>query len=141
MEVKMSTKIRSRWVSGLLQFINAATGNPVLKINESGIEANVTGSQTGAILGSLALTKADNYALSDAEKANLVFLLTASAGSKTFTLGLAPGQVAFVINAGSTNAFTVKNVSGDTGTSLAAGKTLLIVASSTANASIVKALD
>jgi hypothetical protein len=143
------TKIRSKWVSGLLEFFGVTTGTTVLKITESGIEANVTGdltgnvtgSQTGAILGSLALSKDDSYALADAEKANLFFNITATAGSKTITLGLAAGQVAFVNNAGAVNAFTLKNVAGDDGTPVAAGKLVMIVASATANASTVIALN
>lgn len=143
------TKIRSKWVSGLLEFFGITSGETVLKITESGIEAkltgdvvgNLTGNQKGAILGSVAISKADSYALTAAEKANLAFLLTATAGSKTFTLGLAAGQVALVYNAGDTNAFTLKNVSGDTGTSLAATKAALVIASATANASTVIALN
>lgn len=134
------TKIRSKWVSGLLEFFGVASGATVLKITESGIEANITGSQSGAILGSLALSKAVDYALAAAEKANLAFLLTATAASKTFTLGLAAGQIAFVYNAGS-ETFTLKNVAGDTGTSVATGKLVMVVASATANASTVVALN
>ena len=44
-----------------------------------------------------------------------------------------------LINEGS-NAFTVKNVDGDTGTSVTAGQVVLVVASTTANASVVVAL-
>lgn len=135
------TKIRSKWVDGLLEFFGITSGATVLKVTESGIEANITGNHTGAELGSVAISKAVDYALTDAEKANLTFLLTATAASKTFTLGLTTGQVAFVHNAGGTNAFTVKNISGDTGTSLAAGKTLLFVAGTTADTNTVVALN
>lgn len=132
----------------MLEFFGVASGATVLKITESGIEANltgnvtgnVTGSQSGAILGSIAISKAADYSLGAAEKANLTFLLTATAASKTFTLGLAAGQIAFVYNAGS-ETFTLKNVSGDTGTSVATGKLVMIVASATANASAVIALN
>lgn len=139
------TKIRSKWVDGLLEFFGITSGATVLKVTESGIEANVTGNvtgnHTGAILGSVAISKAADYSLTTAEKANLTYLLTATAASKTFTLGLAAGQVALVHNAGGTNTFTVKNVSGDTGTSLAAGKTLLFIASTTTDASTAIALN
>lgn len=124
----------------MLEFFGVASGATVLKITESGIEANITGSQSGAILGSLALSKAVDYALAAAEKANLAFLLTATAASKTFTLGLAAGQIAFAYNAGA-ETFTLKNVAGDTGTSVATGKLVMIVASATANASTVVALN
>ena len=140
------TKIRSKWVAGLLSFFKAADGAEVFKITETGIESPaitgaITGTQKGAIIGSLALSTADDYALTAAEKANLVFLITLTAESKTVTLGLAAGQVAFVHNAGATNAFAVKNVAGDTETSLATGKTLLVIGSATAGASTVIALN
>lgn len=38
-----ATKIRSTWVEGLLEFFGITSGATVLKITESGIEANVTG--------------------------------------------------------------------------------------------------
>lgn len=132
-----ATKIRSKWAAGLLEFFGITTGKTVLKITENHIEGDLK----GAILGSITLTKNANYDLTDEEKANLVFNITLSSGSKTVTMGLATGQVAFVHNGGTTNAFTLKNVSGDTGTSLAAGKTVLMIASKTANASTVIALN
>jgi len=135
-----ATKIRSKWVSGLLEFFEAHTGATVFKISDTGIEGNLTGSQDGAILGSIALSKADGYALTDAEKKHVVFLLTATAASKTYTLGLAAGQVALAYNAGS-ETFALKNVKDDTGTSVATGKLFLVVASTTANASTVIALN
>lgn len=143
------TKIRSKWVSGLLSFFKASGGTEVLKITESGIESPsitgpvtgpVTGSQKGAILGSLALSKEADYALAAAEKANLVFLIALTAESKTVTLGMAAGQVAIVYNTGA-ETFTLKNISADTGTSLAAGKIVLVIGSATKNASTVIALN
>jgi len=47
------TKIRSRWVSGLLEFFGVTAGTTVLKITESGIEANVTGNVTGNLTGNV----------------------------------------------------------------------------------------
>ena len=47
----MSTKIRSRWVAGLLEFFGITSGATVLKITESGIEANLTGNVTGNVTG------------------------------------------------------------------------------------------
>ena len=142
------SKIRSKWVAGLLEFFGVSSGATIFKITESGVEGNikgnvegnVVGSQKGAILGSVAISKDDDYALSAAEKANLVFSLKATAGSKTFTLGLQTGQVALVYNEG-TNTFTVKNVADDTGTSLETLKLVLIIASTTAKASKVIALN
>jgi len=47
----MSTLIRSKWASGLLEFFGVTAGTTVLKITETGIEANVTGNVTGALAG------------------------------------------------------------------------------------------
>ena len=67
--------------------------------------------------------------------------LEMNAPSKTLTLDLPDGYVCLVCNEGDTNAFTVKNVSGDTGTSLGTGKVALVVANRTANKTIVKVLN
>lgn len=105
------------------------------------VTGNVTGDLTGAVGGAVTgISKADDYALSANEK-RLYIGAAMTAESKTLTLGLAVGQISIVHNEGATNAFTVKNVAGDTGSSLAAGKTLLVVGSPTANASVVIALD
>ncbi len=142
------TKIGSKWVSGLLEFFAKATGATILKVTETGIEANVKGDITGNVAGMLTggviglatVEKADSYALAAAEKAKLVISAKMTAGSKVLTLGLAAGQVAFVYNHG-TETYTVKNVSGDTGTPLATTKLLLVVGRATANASTVVALN
>ena len=140
----MSTLIRSRWVSGLLEFFGVTAGTTVLKITESGIETNVTGNVagmlTGGVIGMATIEKAVDYALTADEKAKIVVSGKMTAENKTLTLGLAAGQVAFVYNHG-TNTFTVKNVAGDTGTSLATGKIILMTGSTTANASTVIALN
>lgn len=55
--VKMAvTKIRSKWVAGLLEFFGITSGATVLKITESGIESNVTGNVSGYALKSEART-------------------------------------------------------------------------------------
>ena len=66
--------------------------------------------------------------------------VTASAASKTLTLGLDDGDMMILVNEGGTNAFTVKNVEGDTGTSIAKGVVALVIASKTADATVVKTL-
>lgn len=66
--------------------------------------------------------------------------VTASAASKTLTLGLDDGDTMILVNEGGTNAFTVKNVEGDTGTSIAKGVVALVIASTTADATVVKTL-
>ena len=56
-------------------------------------------------------------------------------------LGLEPGDFMVVANIGGTNAVTVKAISGDTGTSVAAGKVALCIGSGTANASKIYVLN
>jgi len=92
------------------------------------------------LLEGVAITKSANYTLADDEKAAYIGI-TLSAASKTVTLGLPDGAVALVVNEGGTNAFTLKNVSGDSGTSVAAGKAYLVRASSTANGSKLTLLN
>jgi hypothetical protein len=139
-----NTLIRSKWVAGLLEFFGVTAGTTVLKITETGIEANltgnVTGTLTGGVVGLATVEKAVDYALTAAEKAKLVISAKMTAGSKTLTLGLVAGQVAFVYNHG-TNTYTVKNVAGDTGTELATTKLMMVVGSATANASIAVVLN
>lgn len=79
--------------------------------------------------------------LTDAQKNSLAVLFTCSAASKALTLGLEDGQIMFVANIGGTNAVTVKAISGDSGTSVAAGKVAIVVASKTANASKIYVLN
>jgi len=67
--------------------------------------------------------------------------VSSSAASKTITLGLDVGDTAIVTNVGGVNAVTLKNVAGDSGTSLATGKTALVIASQTANASTILILN
>ena len=94
----------------------------------------------GGLLKAVSITKSANYTLSDEEKVPYIGI-TLSAGSKTVTLDLPDGVCALVVNEGSTNAFTLKNVSGDSGTSIAAGKAYLVRASTTANASKLTLLN
>lgn len=51
-----ATKIGSNWLSGLLNFFRKDTGATVLKVTESGIEANVTGNVSGYALKSAVVT-------------------------------------------------------------------------------------
>lgn len=107
-----------------------------------GIAGNVTGNVTGQLKGLFAATsisKSANYSLTDAEKTPYIGITLTSA-SKTVTLGLPNGTACIVVNEGGTNTFTAKNVSGDSGTSLAAGKIYLVKASTTANATTYTAL-
>ena len=92
------------------------------------------------LLEGVAITKSANYTLADDEKVAYIGI-TLSAASKTVTLGLPDGDVALVVNEGGTNAFTLKNVSGDSGTSVAAGKAYLVRASTTANGSKLTLLN
>ena len=107
------------------------------------VTGNVTGTCSllqGALMAKSEISKSDSYALSAAEKAYPVVILKNTGSGKVFTLGLAAGQAMIVYNSGS-ETFTLKNVAGDTGTSTATTKALLIIGSATANASIVIALN
>lgn len=86
------------------------------------------------------LSMSDSATLAEDQRRPFI-LFTCSAASKALTLGLRNGQAAIVMNTGGTNAVTVKNLSGDSGTSVAAGKVALVVASATANASTVTVLN
>ena len=85
------------------------------------------------------VTIATDTELADAHKRPFLGV-TASAASKTLTLGLDDGDMMILVNEGGTNAFTVKNVEGDTGTSIAKGVVALVIASKTADATVVKTL-
>ena len=91
------------------------------------------------MMGVSIVSKGANYTLQENEKA-AVIALAATASSKTFTLDLPDYTVAIVVNVG-VNAFTLKNVSGDSGTSIAGGKVYLIFASRTANDSALYLLN
>lgn len=110
--------------------------------NLSGGAASFTSIAAGTLnctLKAVSLSKADSYALADAEKVGVI-LCAMSAASKTLTLGLVDGAAVLFMNSGDTNAITVKNLLGDSGTSVAAGKVALVVASTTANGTTVTAL-
>lgn len=104
----------------------------------NGYDPSALGKSINMIASSV--TSAVDYSLADSEKTSFI-ALTASAASKTITLGLVEGECAFVANVGSTNALTLKNVAGDSGTSLATGKVALVIASETADASKVYVLN
>ena len=92
----------------------------------------------GSVRGAVQKSLSANATISEDA---IYYGLTLSAASKTVTLDRAEGTVCFVMNEGGTNAFTLKNVSGDTGTSIAAGKIALVVASRTANKTVVTVLN
>ena len=82
----------------------------------------------------------DDYALAADEKAPFLSF-TCSAASKSIVLGVGVGDVMFVANIGGTNAVTVKAISGDTGTSVAAGKVAIVIGAAAANASKIYVLN
>ena len=92
------------------------------------------------LLKATSITKSANYTLAELEKTPYIGI-TLSAASKTVTLDLPNGTAALVVNEGGSNAFTLKNVSGDSGTSIAAGKAYLVRASTTANGSKLTLLN
>lgn len=82
----------------------------------------------------------DDKTLGEYEK-DLFLKASASASSKTITLGLADNQPMFIANVGASVAFSVKNLTGDSGTSIAAGKVALVLGSTTANGTKVYVLN
>lgn len=88
---------------------------------------------------SSSVTISDDAELSAGQKTPFV-QVASSAASKTLTLGLGEGDCMILMNSGE-NAITVKNVSGDTGSSVAKGDIVLIVASETADATSVDVLN
>lgn len=89
---------------------------------------------------SSAISMSDDATLKVAEKTPFVSF-TCSAASKSLVLGLEPGDFMVVANIGGTNAVTVKAISGDTGTSVAAGKVALCIGAAAANASKIYVLN
>lgn len=93
-----------------------------------------------------ALDFAEAIAMSDdaeltAKQKDLFVSFSCSAASKSLVLGLDEGQFMVVANIGGSNAVTVKAISGDSGTSVAAGKVALCIGSATANASKIYVLN
>ena len=85
------TKIRSKWVSGLLEFFGVTSGATVLKVTESGIEANLTGNVTGNVTGyalkSVAVTATTDGATTGIIPAGATqAVVTSSANTKFVTL-------------------------------------------------------
>ncbi len=116
-----------------------------------GIWGNLTGYVQGDVIGNLhglvngpmkatTLSKSANYILTPQERAQYIGA-TFTAASKTLTLSLDDGTAVILVNEGGANAFTCKNVAGDSGTSIAAGKAYLVKASKTANATVYTALN
>ncbi len=99
------------------------------------------GATYGAINGVLQLSKSADYTLAEAEHLRVAVLAEFTAAGQSLTLGIMDEQVMFVANIGGTNAFTLKGQSGDTGTSLAAGKVALVFGSETANATKIFVLN
>lgn len=101
----------------------------------------LNGTLAGSVISTNTISKAVDYALTATEKAKLFTAVEMTAASKVLTLGLAEGQAMIVYNSGATNAFTVKNIATDTGTSLSSNKAILVIGSATKDASIVIALN
>ena len=89
---------------------------------------------------SVSLDMEDDAKLTAEQKVPFV-AFSCSAASKALTLALDPGDCMIVANIGGTNAVTVKAIDGDTGTSVAAGKVAIVIASGTANASKIYVLN
>lgn len=89
------------------------------------------------LLGASTITLSDNMTLQEKDRAFVLFVI-ATASSKTLTLDL-PEDACCIVK-GASNTFTLKNVSGDTGTSVASGGVYLVKASQEANSSGIIAL-
>ena len=87
-----------------------------------------------------ALSIEDDYTLGEYEK-DLFLKAESTAASKSIVLGLTDGQPMIIANVGASIAFTAKNLSTDSGTSIAAGKVALILGSTTANGTKVYVLN
>ena len=107
-------------------------------IKATNLDGNVSDQKSG---NAQSIEMSVDTTLTDAQKNTLAVLFTCSAASKALTLGLEDGQIMFVANIGGTNAVTVKAISGDTGSSVGAGKVAIVVASKTANASKIYVLN
>ena len=123
-------------MAGYTKFTNLEAG----ELKAAGVRAGALSGALRSPLTGVSLSKSANYSLAEDEKVFYIGV-TLTAASKTVTLGLADGQAAVVVNEGGANAFTLKNVAGDSGTSVAAGKAYLILASETANASKLTLLN
>lgn len=86
------------------------------------------------------IVKEDSYALAEDEK-QLFVNFEFTAASKILTLGIADGQSMIVHNIASSRAATVKNLSGDTGSSVAAGKVAIVYGSTTSDATKIVLLN
>lgn len=86
------------------------------------------------------ISSAVDVTLTDIQK-DLVVAVELTAASKAVVLGLTDGQPMLLYNVGGTNAFTAKNLSGDTGTSIAAGKIAFVLGSTTANGTKILVLN
>lgn len=83
----------------------------------------------------------DSIALTDDQK-DVFIAFSCSAASKVLTLGLDAGQHAIITNTGASNAVTVKNIAGDTGVSVAAGKVALAIGgTASADTCVIKVLN
>ena len=98
------------------------------------VKGELNAPKVGGLLTGVSISKSANYELAAGEKTAYIGVTLTSA-SKTVTLGLPDGAVCLLVNEGGTNAFTAKNVAGDSGTSIAAGKAYVVRASTTANSS------
>lgn len=95
-----------------------------------------TGLNIKGLLGASTITLSDNMTLQEQDRA-FVLVVNATAASKTLTLDLPNGACCIVVNDSDDNTFTLKNDSGDTGTSVASGGVYLVKASQTANGTMV----
>ena len=99
----------------------------------------ITG-EVRAVHKATTLTLTANHTLTDGEKMT-ESLKVNSASAVTLTLAGEDGQTFHVVNTNASDAITLKNVSGDSGTSLAAGKIAFVFCSTVANQTKVCVLN
>lgn len=80
----------------------------------------------GVIANAITVDCTDSLALIPEQKVATYIKISASGTSKVLTLGMVVGQVIFIQNAGE-KAVTVKNLTADTGVSITAKKTAIVL--------------
>jgi hypothetical protein len=88
------------------------------------------------LLGASAVTLSGNMTLPEKDRA-FVLIVQATASGKTLTLDLPDDACCIVVTIDDSNAYTLKNVSGDSGASISPESIYLVKASREANGTMV----
>ena len=95
-----------------------------------------TGLNIKGLLAASTITLSDNMTLPERDRA-FVLIVQATASSKTLTLDLPDDACCIVVTIDDSNAYTLKNVSGDNGASISPGSIYLVKAGREANGTMV----